>query len=260
MINYKRTQIFPGITLIQEDDTCIYLVEGKNQAVVIDTGYGLNNLGEEIKKITGKPPLVFITHGHLDHAFGAHYFDRVYMSREDVPVYELHKEIRVLRKEIIGNSFGASEEDLDRWVGAVPEKIEFTSEGDSYDTGDNTFEVVSLKGHTPGSIGFIDIKNRILFSGDGVINHVWLQLPESSSVADYIKTLDSLNTHRSKFDFILAGHRGTRIPVSFLDKLRGTLTDLINGAWGKPYVNPVASGMIYKRKGCEVIYNPERIK
>lgn len=261
MNGYNIIEIIPQVTMLEDDDACIYIVEGETHAVVIDTGYGIYNLKEAVEKITQKPLLVFYTHGHIDHAFGGHYFDRVYMSREDLPVYQYHKDvIRFQLSDRLKSIYNAGTEKMEKWLKAEPGKIEYTAHGDLFDIGGNTIEVIALKGHTPGSIGLIDRKHHILFSGDGIINHVWMQLPESSAIADYLNTVKNVRTYSKYFDCIYAGHRREIHKLSFLDELELTLMDLLDGAKGKKYNNQIASGMIYKRDKCEVVYNPKKIR
>ena len=45
-------------------------------------------------------------------------------------------------------------------------RIPVVEEGHVFDLGDRSLRVVHLPGHTPGSIGLIDERARILFTGD----------------------------------------------------------------------------------------------
>ena len=47
-------------------------------------------------------------------------------------------------------------------------KISPIKEGDVIDLGDRTLKIIDLPGHTPGSIAVLDVKNRVLISGDSV--------------------------------------------------------------------------------------------
>ena len=46
----------------------MYLAEGKERAMLVDTGAGLGRLKETVKALTDKPVFVVNTHGHIDHA------------------------------------------------------------------------------------------------------------------------------------------------------------------------------------------------
>lgn len=47
-------------------------------------------------------------------------------------------------------------------------KISPIKEGDVIDLGDRPLKIIDLPGHTPGSIAVLDVKNRVLISGDSV--------------------------------------------------------------------------------------------
>lgn len=260
MHNYNFIPIIPEVTLIEDKDTCIYVVEGENSAVIIDTGYGLYNVKEAVNEITVKPLTVICTHAHIDHAFGAHYFDKVYMHKDDMPVYEQHKKLRHEIKDELLGAHNQKLEDVEKWTGAEPKNIEFLSYGDTFDIGGNVLEVISLRGHTPGSIGLIDKKHRLLFAGDGIIQHVWMQLPESSTLAEYIETIEAVKPYKKYFDTIYSGHGKAGKPASFIDDVEEALKEILAGEVGIPYDNKIAAGMLYKKPKCEIVYDPSKIR
>ena len=77
----KFTKIADGVTLIKGIDfeCCIWLVEGSDGALLIDTGLGIGKLREEVEAYTSLPYKVVDTHGHGDHSGGNYQFDEVYM-------------------------------------------------------------------------------------------------------------------------------------------------------------------------------------
>lgn len=256
---YKTVEIMPEVTLICDRGANIYVVEGQNSALVIDTGHGYYNLRSKVEEITHKPLTAIYTHGHIDHAFGGHYFDRVYMNREDLPVYDAHFKFKAEVRLNPPEDLKLSDEELDEWLNARPE-IDYISVGDIIDLGAVQLEIISLKGHTPGSIGLLDRKHRILFSGDGLNNHIWMQLAESSTLEEYLEILNGTDGYLKDFDIICNGHSPEPLPNSFVKEMKLTLSDLIAGAEGEIYTNPIASGMIYRRNGCEVVYMPDKIR
>lgn len=68
----------------------MYLVEVTEKVVQIDTGSDDGTLREYVEKITSKPIIVLITHGHIDHASGACDFEEVYMNHADDLIYKEH--------------------------------------------------------------------------------------------------------------------------------------------------------------------------
>ena len=63
--------------------------------------------------------------------------------------------------------------------------------GSTIDLGGRTLEIFHIPGHTPGSIAVYDDKDDLLFTGDAIGSGcgVWMQLPGSSSLAEYEQSL-----------------------------------------------------------------------
>ena len=59
----------------------MYLLEGEEKALLLDTGYGVGNLREYVERLTEKPVIVANTHYHPDHSAGNGEFEQVYLSR-----------------------------------------------------------------------------------------------------------------------------------------------------------------------------------
>lgn len=86
----RRTQlevtwIKPGFWRIDDyfTATC-YLIEGRDKALLIDTGMGEGDLLDTVKKLTRLPVEVAITHPHRDHMFRIDRFEKVYLHKNDV--------------------------------------------------------------------------------------------------------------------------------------------------------------------------------
>lgn len=59
----------------------MYLLEGEEKALLLDTGYGAGNLRPYVERLTEKPVIVANTHYHPDHSGGNGEFEEVYVSR-----------------------------------------------------------------------------------------------------------------------------------------------------------------------------------
>ena len=93
---YQLEKIHPRITRIWDvSRTAIYLIEGSESAVLVDTGVGVGSLKTVVESITTKPVTVMLTHGHVDHACGAGEFDTVYMHSADRDLYLGHSQLPV---------------------------------------------------------------------------------------------------------------------------------------------------------------------
>lgn len=217
-------QLLPHLYLIDDagESTC-YLICGQEKAMVIDTANGMEDLCAIVRSLTDLPLVVVNTHGHCDHIYGNAFFEEAW----------LHPADRALAAE----HFAMFQEDYDqRGLTACP--FRDAAIGQVFDLGGLTLEVVELKGHTAGSIGLLDRQDRILFSGDGVIPHIWMQLDHSLSLAELQQMLQSLKAqHGSEFDRILTGHAKDFLSAGLVDMLLQGCGELLSGQRenDKPY-------------------------
>ena len=72
-------------------------------------------------------------------------------------------------------------------------------------------------------------ENKILFSGDGIIQHLWLQLDESLPVRTQIQSMERMLPLRNTFDTVLNGHIQTPYGAELFDTLLEALKDLEAG-------------------------------
>ena len=154
--------------------------------------------------------MVVNTHGHCDHIYGNVYFDEAWMHPADNVLAAAHFAMRE--------------------SGAEPCPFRPLEVGQRIDLGGEEVEIVGLPGHTPGSIGVLDKKRRLLFSGDGLNPHIWMQLEESlplTTLRDTILTLKA--AHGADFDRLLTGHAIDYAPAALLDDLLRGCEELLRG-------------------------------
>ena len=193
-----------------------YVVAGTKQAAVIDTSIGMSNIREAAETLTDLPLICINTHGHGDHMGGNWAFEKAYMNLADIPLAE----------EAV--SWPEIQEGIKKHGISYP-PFEHIEDGQIFDLGGLEIEAVYLPGHTPGEIVLLDRKDRILFSGDGILEHLWLQLPESLSVETQIAGMKRLLPLRDSFDTILHGHCQQPAGIELFDTLLAALEDLSAG-------------------------------
>ena len=218
-------EVRPGIYLMDEaHEATGYLVVGNERACVIDTMNGYNDLYAAIRKITDKPVTVVNTHGHPDHIFGNMYFQEAYLNPEDGP---------------LARQFTEDPEFLAfcREKGRTMPPFRDIFPGDTIDLGGRTLEVYALPGHTPGGILLLLREDRILFTGDSVNHHLWMQLDGCLPLREFVKELDKVMFLQDKADIILHGHARAEDDISLLACLRNGVQEICDGKTGNdlPY-------------------------
>ena len=119
----------------------VYLLEGKDRALLIDAGAWMPHLAGTVAKLTDKPVMLALTHGHGDHVGGAIGFPEVWIHLADMSMIEEE----------------ARQYDI---------KINLLSDGEIIDLGGRQIEVLLTPGHTSGSVTFFDKERHYGFSGD----------------------------------------------------------------------------------------------
>lgn len=203
------------------------LIVGKNQALLIDTGYGFADIREVVQSITDLPLQVVNTHGHSDHTGGNRYFDQVWMNRTDLTVYE---DYQIHQKPLMAARFESVQkarrkpniwpEDFDRtaWYQAGTREFRWLTEGQTFDLGGNhIIETIFMPGHTQGSTLFFDWKHHILFAGDDLDYSLWLLFEDSAPLYAYRKHLHILEKY--PIEGILPSHRKKLISPWLLKRM-----------------------------------------
>lgn len=166
---YEVEMVCPGVFYIEDfNSDSMYLVEGKEKALLIDTGLGGESLAEVVRSLTSLPVELAVTHAHGDHMALSDKFGRFYMSEKDIPL-------------------------MDRMHGMMPnntstkEDVINIEDGDVIDLGGVQIEVLDLGGHTPGSMIFVDRVHKCLFTGDAL--GLWMQVPMALPISIYRENL-----------------------------------------------------------------------
>ena len=195
-----------GIDVLQP--VFLYLFAGKEKAMLVDTGFGTDNLKELVSSLTDLPIMVVNTHVDRDHIGCNHLFDQNQTFMHPAEFYRY-------------STFPAGE-----GLTAYP-----LWEGDVIDLGGRKFEVVLIPGHTPGSIVLIDDENRIALMGDSVqTGHVFM-FQAGRNLPAYIHSLEKLSKLKNRFDLMYPGHGDLPLKSAYLDELLDCARGLLSGAY-----------------------------
>ena len=84
-MNYHIEKLNEQTWLIEEYSNTasayMYLLTGKEKALLIDTGFGTIPLKSICEELTGLPVTVALTHGHVDHIGGTGAFEEVWLAK-----------------------------------------------------------------------------------------------------------------------------------------------------------------------------------
>ena len=244
-------QINDHIWLLDDNHeaTC-YLVRGTQQAMMIDTSVGMCNLRETAAELTSLPVICVNTHGHGDHMGGNWCFDKAYMNLADLPVAD----------EMLNDPEFL---EIAHQAGLRFPPFEHIEDGQVFDLGGLSLTAIYMPGHTPGEIVLLDKKDRILFSGDGIIQHLWLQLSHSLPIAVQIESMRRLLPLRNEFDFIGTGHSQSLAGAEMFDHLLAALEDLANGNTKNDidyeWNGNVSKAHPYQPEDRRIVYDPDRL-
>ena len=201
----------------------MYLLEGAERALLIDTGWGAGNLRAHVEKLTNKPVVVFNSHGHLDHSGGNGEWEGVSM----LPGCE-------------GDLFTCHRLPFDISKLPYPNyEHEIVKDGDTIDLGDRVIELLDISSHSNGSLAFLDRKNGYLFVGDE-LESAQVLMYETEAIPGYDFVLDQkLRAHHANmrrlrelkgtWNTLLPAHNGTPIAHSYLDDYIGLVEHIYAG-------------------------------
>jgi hydroxyacylglutathione hydrolase len=257
---YSLKEVSKKVWQIRSFGNNKYLIEGRDNSLLIDTGLGAADLSSLVKELTCKPLIVINTHGHPDHAGANCQYEIAHMHAADISIagqYSLPEWRAKMSKDMLQRNM-IVESDLFRGK-PFNTKIIPISEGQIFDLGDRRIQVMETPGHTLGSICLLDIENRLLFSGDNNDITVSLFLKESAPLHIYLETLTRQKARISEFNVLLPGH-GEPIQSDIINDQIECVKSILNGTCQSTESKTfVGNSMKCKFGRISVIYNPENL-
>lgn len=178
--------------IIRERGNTAYLLCGDSEGFMIDSGDSTLDLRAYAESLCGKPVRkVMNTHGHFDHTGGNGFFETAYMTN--------------LAAQIARTPNGG--QPIEKYP--LDYEIVVIEDGDVIGVEGRMVDVFLMDSHSPGSVMFLDKKQRLLFTGDNLARVVplWYKCPHPQpSIARYAMYLSKVMEHRDEFDYICHGH------------------------------------------------------
>ena len=140
--------------------TNCYLCHDAGEAVLVDASCETEDEQQQVLTFIQELDLevvhLLLTHAHVDHIFGCHFFEQQFDMR-----FVAHEAARpfIERAEEQATAFG---------VKVTPPSVPTTwlGEGDTVTFGNTTLEVLHTPGHSPDSISFVDRASQQALTGD----------------------------------------------------------------------------------------------
>ncbi|HOU15058.1 MAG TPA: MBL fold metallo-hydrolase [Anaerolineae bacterium] len=255
------------------DCASMFLLIGQEKAMLIDAGMGIGDLRRAVRKITDKPLVVVITHGHLDHTGNARQFDEIWIHPNDAhqPIPGDLERRRDDAQRIALRQKGIYPYDLTvdlREPG--PDEplpvIRHLYDGQQFDLGGRVVTAYECFGHSPGEMIFLDENTRTLFCGDALNYNLFLG---SISIEVAVKYLERMRDMGDRYDAIYNGHHdyrplGAPLGDDCLPNAIDLCYQLLNGTYSPVNVpsqwGPGRPDQIMVLKGRNRLgYNPAKI-
>jgi glyoxylase-like metal-dependent hydrolase (beta-lactamase superfamily II) len=200
---YQSRNFEGGVVLVWEPHVhpfarCnIWLVRGEERDLLIDSGTGVLPLTPHLPMVKDRPLIAVATHGHFDHIGALHEFADRRAHGDEADEYAEMPDAMTLAPLFRQLEAPVDARPYESWspehyrVAPAPIAARL-AEGDRIDLGRRSLTVLHLPGHSPGSIGFFDERNGILFSGDALYDGELIDDFPRSDVEHYRATMQRL--------------------------------------------------------------------
>lgn len=190
---------------IEDGGVRFFLLTGEKKALLVDSGMTVHNAKEIAESIVDLPIELLNTHADMDHTGSNAEFESFYMNPAEASNYYHSPQKRT------GN--------------IIP-----VTDGDIIDLGNRELEIITLPGHTPGSIAVLDKQNRALISGDPIQDGSIFMFGIQREMHAYILSLEKLGKqHKGRFDTIYPSHGTFPISPEIIPALRDGAKRILAG-------------------------------
>lgn len=205
-----------------------YLICGTEKAVLIDTGLGVADIREAVRKLTDLPIEVLTTHVHWDHIGGHGQFEQIAVHTAEQAWISggFPLPFEVVRKNLMGHPpytvpQGFSAERYEVYQGGAQRLL---SDGDRIPLGGRELYVVHTPGHSPGHCCFYEPGRNYLYAGDLIYSgclDAFYPSTDPQLFWDSVKKVQKLQVNR-----VLPGHHVLEIPVGIIGRIEQAFADL----------------------------------
>lgn len=202
------------------EETHCYLLNGSGHSLLIDTGLGICNIYDEVRKLTDNPVTAVATHVHWDHIGGHKYFPDFYAHGEEVKWLSgaFPLPIEMIRGMVADHCDLPENYDIDTYTVFQGTQTRILKDEDIIDVGGRRIGVLHTPGHSPGHMCFLEKERGYLFTGDLVYKGTLFANYPSTSPEAYLKSLEKISV--LSVESIFPGHHSLDIQPEILIRMR----------------------------------------
>lgn len=203
-----------------------YLLKGRESSLLIDTGLGICNIYDEVKRLTDQPVAAAATHIHWDHIGGHRYFPQFYAHEAELDWLSggfplTMEQIRGFVTERCDLPDGFCIDGYTLFQGR-PSRV--LRDGDQIDLGGRVVQVLHTPGHSPGHMCFWEAGRGYLFTGDLVYQGTLFAYYPSTDPEAYLASMERIAALPVKR--VLPAHHSLRIQPSIIQEITAAFRQL----------------------------------
>ncbi len=208
------------------EETHCYLLIGEERCLLIDTGLGIRNIHEQVRKLTQKPVTAVATHIHWDHIGGHKYFPDFYAHQAELNWLrgEFPLSIQTVRNMVCDRCDLPEGYDVNSYEFFQGNPSKVLTGGEIIDLGGREIEVLHTPGHSPGHMCFWEKARKYLFTGDLVYKDTLFAYYPSTDPIAYLSSLEKLAALPS--ERIFPAHHSLDIQPEIVTRMRNAFLEL----------------------------------
>lgn len=202
------------------EETHCYLLIGSERALLIDTGLGVCNIYEQVRRLTDKPVTAVATHIHWDHIGGHKYFPEFYAHEAELDWLngKFPLPLQAVKNMVADRCELPEDFCINGYAIFQGKPGRLLDDGDTIDLGGRTIQVLHTPGHSPGHLCFWEDEKGYLYSGDLVYEGTLFANYPSTDPQSYMTSLEKIAVLPIKQLF--PGHHSLNISPELVVKMR----------------------------------------